>query len=101
MNRGKSEQLAGYSENNNIEIKKKLTYDNIKFKIYNFNCNIYILSVFTEEYYRYREFKSLPIEKIYNKRINIYQKYTNNINRNNLIKFYIIYKFFNNSCDLK
>ena len=90
-----------YSENNNIEIKKKLTYDNIKFKIYNFKCNIYILSVFTEEYYRYREFKSLPIEKIYNKRINIYQKYTNNINRNNLIKFYIIYKFFNNSCDLK
>lgn len=84
-----------YSENNNIEIKKKLTYDNIKFNIYNFKCNIYILSVFTEEYYNYRYFKSLPIEKIYNKRINIYQKYTNTINRNNLIKFYIINKFFN------
>jgi hypothetical protein len=84
-----------YSENNNIKIKEKLTFDNIKFKIYNFKCNIYILSVFTEEYYNYREFKSLPIEKIYNKRINIYQRYTNNINRNNLIKFYIINKFFN------
>jgi hypothetical protein len=84
-----------YSENNNIKIKEKLTFDNIKFKIYNFKCNIYILSVFTEEYYNYREFKSLPIEKIYNRRINIYQKYTNNINRNNLIKFYIINKFIN------
>ena len=84
-----------FAKNNSIEIKKKLTYDNIKFKIYNFKCNRYILSVFTEEYYNYRQFKSLPIEKISNKRINIYQKYTNNINRNNLIKFYIIYKFFN------
>ena len=84
-----------FLKNNSIEIKKKLTYDNIKFKIYNFKCNRYILSVFTEEYYNYRQFKSLPIEKISNKRINIYQKYTNNINRNNLIKFYIIYKFFN------
>jgi len=54
---------------------------------------IYILSIFTEEYYDYRCFKSLPIEKINSKNINIFKKYDMNINRNNLIKFYIINKF--------
>jgi hypothetical protein len=82
-----------YSSNNNIEIKNKLKKDNVKFKIFNFKCNIYILSVFTEEYYNYRCFKSLPIEKINNKHINIFENYDNNINRNNLIKFYIMNTF--------
>jgi len=82
-----------YSLNNNKEIKKKLKKDNVKFKIFNFKCNIYILSVFTEEYYNYRCFKSLPIEKINNKHINIFEKYNDNINRNNLIKFYIMNTF--------
>jgi hypothetical protein len=82
-----------YSSNNKIEIKKKLKQDNVKFKIFNFKCNIYILSVFTQEYYNYRCFKSLPIEKINNKHINIFESYDDNINKNNLIKFYIINQF--------
>ena len=83
-----------YSSNNKIEIKKKLKQDNVKFKIFNFKCNLYILSVFTQEYYNYRCFKSLPIEKINNKNMNIFEKYDMNINKNNLIKFYIINQFF-------
>ena len=83
-----------FNHNNKIEIKKKLKQDNVKFKIFNFKSNLYILSVFTQEYYNYRCFKSLPIEKINNKNMNIFEKYTNNINRNNLIKFYIINNFY-------
>ena len=83
-----------FNHNNKIEIKKKLKQDNVKFKIFNFKCNLYILSVFTQEYYNYRCFKSLPIEKINNKNMNIFEKYDMNINKNNLIKFYIINQFF-------
>jgi hypothetical protein len=52
-----------------------------------------VLIDFTEEKYNNRCFKSLPIEKINSKKINIFKKYINNINRNNIIKFYIIHKF--------
>ena len=81
-----------YSFNNNIEIKKKLKKDNIRHRVINFKCNIYILNIFTEERYNNRCFKSLPIEKINNKQLNIFENYTN-INRNNLIKFFIFKNF--------
>lgn len=80
-----------YSSNNNIEIKKKLKRDNIRHRVINFKCNIYILNIFTEERYNNRCFKSLPIEKINNKKLNIFEEYSD-INRNNLIKFFINFK---------
>ena len=83
-----------YQKNNIYNIKQKLNIYNIDYTIYNFKCNIYILSVFTEEYYNNRCFISLPIEKINKKNINIFTNYKNNININNLLKFYIINKFF-------
>jgi len=100
-----------FQQNNLKNIKKKLTDDKIKHRMYNFKCNLFILSVFTQEEYNYRCFKYLPIEKINNFLINkvinnktkkslhsyinikIFKNYKNTINRNNLIKFYIIYKF--------
>lgn len=82
-----------YQTDNMAAIVKKLSHDNVKYTIYNFKCNIYILSIFTEEIYNNRCFISLPIEKIKNKNINIFQSYTNKINRNNLLKFFIRYKY--------
>ena len=78
-----------YSSNNSIKIKKKLNKDKIKFKIINFKCNI--LSIFTQEIYNNRCFKSLSIDQICSKKFdgNIFETY-NKINLNNLIKFYII-----------
>ena len=80
-----------YSSNNSIKIKKKLNKDKIKFKIINFKCNMYILSIFTQEIYNNRCFKSLSIDQICSKKFdgNIFETY-NKINLNNLIKFYII-----------
>jgi hypothetical protein len=80
-----------YSSNNSIKIKKKLNKDKIKFKIINFKCNMYILSIFTQEIYNNRCFKSLSIDQICSKKFdgNIFEIY-DKINLNNLIKFYII-----------
>lgn len=83
-----------YYQHNNIQnIETKLKEYKINYIIHNFKCNIYILSVFTEEKYNNRCFKSLPIEKINSKQISIFKKYSNTINKNNLIKFYIIDRF--------
>ena len=79
-----------YSSNNSSNIRKKL---DVKFNIYNLKCNKYILDIFTQEIYNNRCFKYLPIDDINNNNINIFQKYNNKINMNNLIKFYIIYRF--------
>jgi hypothetical protein len=78
-----------YQKENLVAIKNKLLHDNFKYTIYNFKCNMYILSVFTEEIYDNRCFISLPIEKIKDKDMNVFQEYIHEINRNNLIKFFI------------
>ena len=83
-----------YQKDNLVAIKNKLLHDNLKYTIYNFKCNMYILSVFTEEIYDNRCFVSLPIEKIKDKNMNVFQKYIDEINRNNLIKFFIRHQSF-------
>ena len=84
-----------YQTDNKDAIINKISRDKVKYTLYNFNCNIYILSIFTEEVYNNRCFVSLPIQKIKNKNMNIFQSYTNKINRNNLMKFFIHYKYAN------